>query len=109
MKFQLSDKVRLRGENRQWVLERHAERRRSGKAVTEYKPLGFYSSISAAIRSAAEYDERMASDWADLHRRWDRLFGVMNNELRIPLDALEESALVLQAWWAKRENTNEHS
>ena len=102
MEFQLSDNVRLRGEKRQWVMERRAQRRRGDKTVIEWKPLGYFASVSAAVRAAAEYDQRVAQDWDDMRGRLNRLTKAIEQVVNEPLIRVLDTGKKLDEWFEAR-------
>ena len=73
MIFEITEKVRLAGTEREWQLQRLEPRKRKGVPTLEWRPFRFYRSLSAALRACADYDFRMAESWDDLDARITRL------------------------------------
>jgi hypothetical protein len=90
MRFQITDKIRLKGTPKQWELQR---KRKGGasddKKRPEWYPFQYYSSFHSALRACAEYDFRVAEDVADLTGRIARLEAVAQQSIELVNDAVQ--------------------
>jgi len=109
MIFQLSETVRLKGEERQWTLERYRKRKRKGAVVGEWAGFKYYANAAQAFRACSEYDARIAADWDAFERRIQRLEAAISQTLEPmlmrPEEALKERLLPANdEFWKQSKN-----